>query len=89
MGKGVKNVHDLEIGDYLHVLQNPEWWSRLRLAVDRVAFVKMLDEVREIRNDIMHFNPDTPSADYLDPVRTLAALLQKLHRAWASKPDKQ
>jgi hypothetical protein len=75
-------VLDLTFGDYVRLLENPKHWSEMKLLIDRKSFVAMLEEVRQTRNDVMHFNPDTPSPGYLDPVRKLTALLRKLHRAW-------
>jgi len=40
--------------------------------------VKELDNVRLIRNDVMHFDPDGISDDDLQALRRLVAFLQKL-----------
>ena len=42
----------------IRLLQNPDHWGRLGLKMDRATFTKRLDEIREIRNDVMHFHPD-------------------------------
>jgi CBS domain-containing protein len=55
----------LELGDYQRVLENPEYWKRLKSPFDRVAFIQRLNELRLIRNNIMHFNPEP-----LDPQTT-------------------
>jgi hypothetical protein len=57
-GREIKTAFDLTIGEYIRLLENPESWTQIKLAIDRKSFVEMLDEVREIRNDVMHFNPD-------------------------------
>lgn len=49
---------DMTMGHYQRVLENPDCWQKLGWSLDRVAFVHRLHELREIRNDIMHFNPD-------------------------------
>ncbi len=49
---------DLTFGDYCQLLGKPEHWERLSIEVDRGEFVKRLDDVRGIRNDVMHFTPD-------------------------------
>jgi hypothetical protein len=33
-------------------------WGRLGLKMDRATFTRPLDEIRDIRNDVMHFHPD-------------------------------
>ncbi|MFI6624290.1 CBS domain-containing protein [Streptomyces sp. NPDC050528] len=48
----------LTFGDYVNVLRNQEFWDRLGWSLDKAAFTQRLDEIRKIRNDLMHFNPD-------------------------------
>jgi hypothetical protein len=69
----VETVADLTFGDYVRILQTPDNWARLGLAIDRSIFTKDLDRVREVRNDVMHFDPDG-----LDP--TDVGFLQKFVR---------
>src|SRR5262249_44077121 len=57
-GRPLEDVADLGYGDYLRLLGEPSRWSRIGLALDRKAFIKELDDVRRIRNDVMHFDPD-------------------------------
>jgi CBS domain-containing protein len=85
----VQNIYDLTFGDFISLLERPEPWSRVRLSIDRGEFISMLEDVRQIRNDLMHFNPDAPMAGYLDPVRKVAGLLQKLQRAWAPETEEK
>jgi predicted transcriptional regulator len=54
----ITTVADLTFGEYVRLVQNEENWSKLGLAIDRVEFARVLDRVREIRNDVMHFDPD-------------------------------
>jgi hypothetical protein len=54
----VNKVADLNIGEYMRLLENPASWSKLNLKLDRRLFCEQLDEVRRIRNDVMHFNND-------------------------------
>lgn len=56
--RGIGCVDDLSFGDYLWVLRNPKAWDLLGWPLDRKIFTDRLDEIREIRNDLMHFNPD-------------------------------
>ena len=50
---------DLTFGEYIALIENPKQWERIGLkSVDRALFVQSLNEVREIRNDIMHFDPE-------------------------------
>ena len=56
--KSIQGPADLTFGGYVQLLQE-EHWNRLGLVgIDRKEFVKRLDAAREIRNDVMHFNPE-------------------------------
>ena len=78
--RGVESVDDLTLGEYQRLLENEECWSKLGLhAVDRKTFIAALDEVRVIRNDVMHFNPDPPKEEALAALRRFAKYLRELH----------
>ncbi len=75
----INGVADLTFGEYIRLLENPDNWSKLHIDVDRRAFVSLLDRVRTIRNDVMHFDPDgIPEAD-LEALRDFVHFLQRLH----------
>lgn len=54
----INSVADLTFGEYGRLLETPKHWEQLNLHLDRPAFIKLLHRVREIRNDVMHFDPD-------------------------------
>jgi CBS domain-containing protein len=54
----IDSVADLTFGEYIHLLEKPSNWAKTGLTVDRAIFVRELDQVRRIRNDVMHFDPD-------------------------------
>ncbi len=54
----IESVADLSFGEYIRLLENPNNWAKTGLTVDRAIFVRELDRVRSIRNDVMHFDPD-------------------------------
>ena len=54
----IERIDDLSFGTYIALIESEENWSRLSLKVDRGWFVRELDEVRELRNAVMHFDPD-------------------------------
>ncbi len=72
----VASFDDLGMGDYQRVLENPGSWAKLGWPLDRTAFIKRLDEIREIRNDVMHFNPDPLPEDAVNKVRHMLKLLR-------------
>jgi hypothetical protein len=59
----VESVSDLSLGEIGRIVEQERNWTRLNWPVDRAEFVKAFHEVREIRNDVMHFSPDPPTAD--------------------------
>jgi CBS domain-containing protein len=74
----INGVEDLAVGEYVCLLEKPERWAQLRLAVDRKEFVNMIEGVRVIRNDVMHFDPDgIPDSD-LKKLRECAQFFQRL-----------
>ncbi len=69
---------DLTLGAYCRLLEPPEHWERLGLHIDRKSFVKRLDYIREIRNDVMHFNPDGLAHEDLMKLRNFAGVFRDL-----------
>ena len=53
------------------------------MSIDRKEFVKHLDEVRRIRNDVMHFNPDGLSEEQTKKLRDIAKFFEHLVRVGA------
>jgi len=60
------------------MLENKQRWDKLGLAIDRVQFITELEQVRTIRNDVMHFNPDGILPEDLEVLRRFAKFLQNL-----------
>lgn len=75
--RGLDSYDDLSIGDYERLLQNQENWSALDWPLDRAAFVTRLAVLRNVRNDIMHFNPDPIPEGVVDQMRNMIRLLKK------------
>jgi hypothetical protein len=74
----IEDISDLGFGDYLRLLQEPSRWERIRLGLDRKCFIKELDEVRQIRNDVMHFDPDGIGDNDLAALRKFVLFLQRV-----------
>ena len=79
----VAAVDDLTLGEYIRFLQSEDKWKRLSLRLDRAQFIKWLEDVRDVRNDVMHFDPDPVSADRLQLLREVASMMQTLLRVGA------
>jgi hypothetical protein len=74
--RAVQSFDDLEMGDYQRVLENPERWAKLKWPLDRATFIKRLDELRVIRNNVMHFNPEPVPSDAVEKLRYILKLLR-------------
>ncbi|WP_312894060.1 restriction system modified-DNA reader domain-containing protein [Nocardiopsis metallicus] len=72
----LKSVNNLTMGDYKRVLESPEAWERLGWPLDRAAFIKQLDAIVTIRNDVMHFNPDPLPEGCVVQLKSMIALVR-------------
>ena len=82
--KKVETASDLTFGEYKRLLEEPSRWNRLNLQIDRVVFIHLLDRVREIRNDVMHFDPDGIPENDLNVLRDFARFLRTLQTIGAT-----
>jgi len=81
--RDVAAVDDLTLGEYIRLLQVDSNWNRLSLRLDRATFVEWLDQVRQVRNDVMHFDPDPVSMERLQLLREVTRMMQTLRRIGA------
>jgi hypothetical protein len=72
----ITSVHDLALGEIVRFLGQQEHWDMLHWPLDRSEFIKALDEVREIRNEVMHFSPDPHSEQEQAILRNFANWLR-------------
>ncbi len=76
----VDDVSDLTFGEYVNLLEPREAWPKLKVSFEREAFLVKLKEVRDLRNDIMHFDPDPLEDDDMTLLRNFAAFLEMVAR---------
>ena len=74
----IGHIANLTLGDYCHLLQDATRWERLHLDFDRSVVTKQLDEVREIRNNVMHFNPEGLDPRDVVSLRSASRFFQRL-----------
>ena len=79
----VSGPEDLTLGGYCRLLEREELWNRLNLNLDRNEFVRSLNWVREIRNDVMHFDPDGIDPDDTKKLEEIARFFRNLRRVGA------
>lgn len=80
----VEAIADLTFGEYVRLLESDANWQKVGLELDRVEFTKRLHQIREIRNDVMHFDPEGLSDEDLKALREFAAFLRRLRDAGAT-----
>jgi CBS domain-containing protein len=80
-GRAIHSASDLNFGEYKRVLEDPENWSKLHLNLDRASFVVLLDKVRQIRNDVMHFDPDGIADADVQTLRHFSTFVRDLAQA--------
>jgi CBS domain-containing protein len=73
----VTGFDDLTMGEYQRILENKDVWQQLGWPLDRPTFIARLQEIRRIRNKVMHFHPDPLSDDVVDKLRTFNTLLHQ------------
>lgn len=76
--RDIEYIDDLSFGDYIRIIQSPENWERLHLNIERTHLIKHLDKIREIRNDIMHFNPEGISTEQKEELIKMANFLSEV-----------
>jgi hypothetical protein len=72
------HMTDLTFGEYIRLIESEENWKKLKIEIDRVTFIAQLNRVREVRNDVMHFDPDGLDDDDLTFLREFAQFLKRL-----------
>jgi predicted transcriptional regulator len=74
----IKDVSDLNFGGYVRLLQRHESWEKMRMKLDRATFINYLEQVRVIRNNTMHFDPDGIEDSELKELREFSNLLRQI-----------
>ena len=81
----IEDVSDLTFGEYVRLLQREENWSKLGMRLCGKTFIKWLDKVRQIRNDVMHFDPDPIEPEDLKLLKEFARLLDRWQQLSSTK----
>jgi hypothetical protein len=78
--KPPQNIADLTFGEYVRLIQHPAVWLKLKLKIDSKVLTELLDSVRVIRNDVMHFDPDPMTEDELKTLKLAVRFMQELYQ---------
>ena len=75
--KEIFGPDDLTFGDYVELLSRQENWDILGLYFDKKEFIMRLDEIRTIRNNVVHFSVDAPGEKDIEQLEGMVSLLRK------------
>lgn len=76
----IEFIDDLNFGDYIKIVGKPENWEKLNLSIERLHFIKQLDKIRQIRNDVMHFDPEGITKEQKEDLMKMAKFLMELRK---------
>jgi CBS domain len=76
----IEGLADLTFGEYVRLLESPGNWEKLKLAVDRKDFITQLNSIREIRNDVMHFDPQGIDSENFKKLKSFMNFLNAIRR---------
>ena len=71
-------IGDLSFGELIRLLQHPESWEKVGLPVDKQTLLGRLEEVRVVRNAVMHFDPDGLTDEQLALLEQTSRFLQRV-----------
>lgn len=74
----INSLDDLTFGQYEHVLENPKLWAKLKIKNRHEDFINFMEDIRLIRNEIMHFEPDGIGEDKMQKLRNMARYLSEI-----------
>lgn len=72
----ISSASDLTLGNYVYLMKPAELWARLGWNLDREYFIERLEEVVDVRNELMHFTPDPLSTKQYEAVEGLLEMLR-------------
>ncbi len=71
------DAEQLTLGNLVRVFENSDMWGKLRLPFDRVIFTHALDEIREMRNRLMHFR-DELKEEEIERLRSFCQTVRRI-----------
>lgn len=77
-GRDVNCIDDLTFGEYQRLIEDPKNWEKFGIKNDHSDFIKFIDDIRNIRNDVMHFEPDGIGESKMQLLREMARYLTEI-----------
>lgn len=75
----IQSPSDLNFNEYIELFRKGNNWERLNLNIDKGIFTKNLENIRDIRNDIMHFNIDKIESNQIKNLRQMDKFIRSLN----------
>ncbi|WP_084496790.1 CBS domain-containing protein [Nocardia amamiensis] len=72
----IKDASDLTFGNYVYLLRDADRWRKLGWRLDQDQVIDLLEKVKDVRNDLMHFATDPLSEEKFAAVTGLLQLLR-------------
>lgn len=71
-------VSDLTFNEYIQLMRSGDNWERIGVPLDKEEFTKKLEEVRLVRNEVMHFSSDQLEDEQLYTLKSTAMFLKEI-----------
>lgn len=71
----IESIDDLTFGQYCQLFEDEQCWNKFQISNDHTDFVKFMKEVGEIRNHVMHFEPEGIGKRNIQTLRNMARYL--------------
>jgi predicted transcriptional regulator len=68
----------LTFGENVRLLERDEIWGRLNIIIDKSEFTKRLHDIRDVRNEVMHFGPDPLGDDQKKSLKQMEDFLRQV-----------
>jgi CBS domain-containing protein len=79
----IRGVSDLTLAEYIRLLQEPENWKSIGYNLSRKGLLADMDDIRRVRNEVMHFHPDPLTNEQLGSLRRVANMMRSL-KLWSA-----
>ncbi|MGW1059080.1 restriction system modified-DNA reader domain-containing protein [Micromonospora rubida] len=73
-------IDKMSISHYNAMLGNDDCWTELGWRLERKRLVRRLDEIREVRNRVMHFNKDAVRAGDVDMLQNFLKTIRRYNQ---------
>ncbi len=77
-GRDINTLDDLTLGECQNLFEDEYKWEKFGLAIDKKHFTQTINEIREIRNCVMHFDPEGLTEEQISLLSNFVSFLNKV-----------